>query len=129
MPRRCGSTQNSSGSSADSPDHRTVTTNDGWNDLRARAFAPSDAEVRCRIGSPEPGRVRSAKAAARLPSRQVRFLPAREARLCDVFRFEAIPADVAITGPAIVESSFTSIVIDPGATAVRDGLGTLIIDV
>jgi N-methylhydantoinase A len=90
----------------------------GWN-----------AEVRCRIGSPEPGRVRSAKASARLPARRVRFLSAREPRLVDVFRFEAMPADAAIAGPAIVESSFTSIVIDPGATAVRDGLGTLVIDV
>jgi N-methylhydantoinase A len=90
----------------------------GWN-----------AEVRCRIGSVEPGRVRSAQAAAKLPSRRVRFLAANESREVQVFRFEAIPAGTTIAGPAIVESNFTSIVIDPGAAATRDDLGTLVIDV
>ena len=90
----------------------------GWN-----------AEVRCRIGTAEPGRVRSAATAARLPSRRVRFLAARQSREVDVHRFEAIPVGAEIAGPAIVESSFTSIVIDPGASARRDALGTLVIDV
>jgi N-methylhydantoinase A len=90
----------------------------GWN-----------AEVRCRIGNVEPCRVRSAQTAATLPSRRVRFLAAKESREVQVFRFEAIPAGTTIAGPAIVESNFTSIVIDPGATAARDDLGTLVIDV
>ena len=90
----------------------------GWN-----------AEVRCRIGTAVPGRVRSAETSAKLPSRRVRFLAARESREVEVFRFEAIPAGAKVVGPAIVESSFTSIVIDPGATAIRDDLGTLVIDV
>jgi N-methylhydantoinase A len=90
----------------------------GWN-----------AEVRCRIGDVEPGRVRSAQTAAKLPSRRVRFLAAKESCEVEVFRFEAIPAGVTIVGPAIVESNFTSIVIDPGAAATRDDLGTLIIEV
>jgi N-methylhydantoinase A len=47
----------------------------------------------------------------------------------DVYRFEAIPPGAEIAGPAIVESSFTSIVLDPGAVARRDELGTLVIDV
>jgi N-methylhydantoinase A len=90
----------------------------GWN-----------AEVRCRIGSAEPGRVRSAEAAAKLPPRRVRFLETRESRAVEVYRFEAIPTGAEVAGPAIVESSFTSIVMDPGATATRDDLGTLVIDV
>ena len=90
----------------------------GWN-----------AEVHCRIGTAVPGRVRSAETSAKLPSRRVRFLAARESRDVEVFRFEAIPAGAKVVGPAIVESSFTSIVIDPGATAIRDHLGTLVIDV
>jgi N-methylhydantoinase A len=90
----------------------------GWN-----------AEVRCRIGSNAPGRVRSAGASASLPSRRVRFLSVPAPREVDVFRFESLPAGRRIVGPAIVESSFTSIVIDPGATAVRDALGTLVIEV
>src|SRR5207253_2167510 len=90
----------------------------GWN-----------AEVRCRIGSSEPRRVKSAATEAKLPRRRVRFLQASEAREVEVYRFEAIPSDARIAGPAIVESSFTSIVIDPGATATRDAQGTLVIDV
>ncbi len=90
----------------------------GWN-----------AEVRCRVGSAEPGRVRSAENSAKLPPRRVRFLNPRELRFVDVHRFEAIPAGAEIAGPAIVESSFTSIVLDPGAIARRDVLGTLVIDV
>jgi len=90
----------------------------GWN-----------AEVRCRIANAAPGRVRSPGAAAKLPSRRVRFLASTEARKVDVWRFEAIAEGTTIVGPAIVESSFTSIVIDPGATATRDALGTLVIDV
>jgi N-methylhydantoinase A len=93
------------------------------------ALSEWNAEVRCPIGNAEPGRVRSSKASSKLPSRRVRFLTARESREVDVFRFEVIPADATIIGPAIVESSFTSIVIDPGATAVRDDLGTLVIEV
>jgi len=75
------------------------------------------------IGSGEPGRVKSAATAAKLPRRRVRFLQARESREVEVYRFEAIPADARIAGPAIVESSFTSIVIDPGATAPADAAG------
>jgi N-methylhydantoinase A len=90
----------------------------GWN-----------AEVRCPISNATRGRVRSAEVSVKLHPRRVRFLSAREAVEVDVFRFEAIPAGAAITGPAIIESSFTSIVIDPGATAVRDNLGTLVIEV
>jgi N-methylhydantoinase A len=90
----------------------------GWN-----------AEVRCRVGSAEPGRVRSAENAAKLPSRRVHFLEARESRTVEVYRFEAIPTGAEIVGPAIVESSFTSIVLDPGAIGRRDDLGTLVIDV
>jgi N-methylhydantoinase A len=59
----------------------------------------------------------------------VRFLEAKESRIVEVYRFEAIPKGAEIVGPAIVESSFTSIVLDPGAIAWRDELGTLVIDV
>jgi N-methylhydantoinase A len=87
------------------------------------------AEVRCRIGSAEPGRVRSAQAAAKLPPRRVRFLEEAASRKVEVYRFEAIAQGAEIVGPAIVESSFTSIVIDRGARATRDDLGTLVINV
>jgi N-methylhydantoinase A len=47
----------------------------------------------------------------------------------EVYHFDALPVHFRITGPAIVDSSFTSIVIDPGARATRDEFGSLVIDV
>jgi N-methylhydantoinase A len=88
----------------------------GWN-----------AEVRCRIGTGEPGRLAATDRPARLPARAVRFL-GTEARVeVEVWRLESIPEGVAIAGPAIIESDFTSIVLDPGARAHRDGSGNLVI--
>jgi len=81
----------------------------------AQVFAVSDPARRSRRSlerrSPLPdrqrraGRVKSAATAAKLPRRRVRFLQARESREVEVYRFEAIPADARIAGPAIVESS------------------------
>lgn len=42
-----------------------------------------------------------------------------------IARLEAIGPGVAVEGPAIVESSFTTVVIDPGATAERTAAGGL----
>jgi N-methylhydantoinase A len=44
-----------------------------------------------------------------------------------VRRFEAMAPDEALAGPAIVESSFTTVVLDPGATARRASSGSLVI--
>jgi N-methylhydantoinase A len=87
----------------------------GWN-----------AEVRCRLGSGVPGRLVADWRDARLPSRAVRFAGIEWIQ-ADVWRLEAIPEGQALSGPAIVESDFTSIVIDPGAKAWRDTAGNLVI--
>ena len=85
------------------------------------------AEVRCRVASADPGRLAAGDGRRALPSRRVRFA----AGWCDapVHRFESLPDGAEIAGPAMVESGFTSIVLDPGARAVRDALGSLIIEV
>jgi N-methylhydantoinase A len=46
-----------------------------------------------------------------------------------VASIDALAGNAAIEGPAILESGFTSIVIDPGATVARDASGTLVIDI
>ncbi|WP_246658473.1 hydantoinase/oxoprolinase family protein [Mesorhizobium sp. GR13] len=89
----------------------------GWN-----------AEVRCRIGSGEPGRLARSEQSARLPARAVRFLGTGWLD-AEVWRLEAIPEAQSIHGPAIIESDFTSIVVDPGAVARRDASGNLIISI
>ena len=88
-----------------------------------------NAEVRCRIGSGVPGRLAPDDRPARLPSRPVRFTGMEDRCEADVYRLEAIPEGARIVGPAIVESDFTSIVLDPGAAAWRDAAGNLVIDV
>ncbi len=45
-----------------------------------------------------------------------------------VILFEAMPLDTPVHGPALIENSFTTIVIDPDATARRDPAQGLIID-
>jgi N-methylhydantoinase A len=46
-----------------------------------------------------------------------------------VRRFDTLRAGEKVAGPAIVESAFTTIVVDPGATAVKRPSGSLSIDV
>jgi N-methylhydantoinase A len=43
----------------------------------------------------------------------------------DVRSFESIACGERLTGPVIIESPFTSIVVDPGAVAVRRPSGSL----
>jgi N-methylhydantoinase A len=88
----------------------------GWN-----------AEVRCQIGSGQPGRLSAPAGKAKLPARRVRFQQEGWQEVA-VHRFEMLAEGVLIDGPAIVESGFTSIVIDPDARAARDRSGTLVIE-
>lgn len=44
-----------------------------------------------------------------------------------VLRLESMARNVVVEGPALIESSFTTLVIEPGATAVRRATGSLII--
>jgi N-methylhydantoinase A len=45
----------------------------------------------------------------------------------DIWRLEALAPGVVIAGPAVIESSFTTIVVNPGASARRAGSGSLVI--
>ena len=85
------------------------------------------AEVRCRVASADPGRLGVGDARMALPSRRVRF--AAGWYDAPVHRFESLPVGAVIFGPAMVESGFTSIVLDPGTRAVRDPMGSLLIEV
>jgi N-methylhydantoinase A len=64
---------------------------------------------------------------ARTGERPVRF--GAEAMPCPVYGRELLPEAAEIEGPAIVEQSDTTTVIDPGATARADPHGNLIIEV
>jgi N-methylhydantoinase A len=45
----------------------------------------------------------------------------------DVELFEAMQPGAVVEGPAVIESAFTTVVVDPGASAVRTEGGTLVI--
>ena len=45
-----------------------------------------------------------------------------------VLRFEDMERGAEVAGPAIIESSCTAVVIDPGASAVRRASGSLVIN-
>ncbi|MEZ5905460.1 MAG: hydantoinase/oxoprolinase family protein [Geminicoccaceae bacterium] len=88
-------------------------------------FVTWRAKVRCRLREAATGRVPPPDSQSDLPvSRRVYFAGSGwvEAR---VARFEAMPADEPVPGPAIVESSFTTVVVDPGTVAVRTTGGGL----
>ena len=112
---------------------------DDFHQMHQDVFAVSDpgagietvswnAEIRCRIGSGIPGRLARDDRAAKLPTRSVRFIDG-DWMEADVYRLEAISQGLVLSGPIVVESDFTSIVVDSGATAWRDGAGNLNIDV
>jgi len=86
------------------------------------------ATIRCRIGSPRAGRVIPSDANNSLPDRRVYFHPTGWMRAA-VHRLETLEPDLAVIGPAVVESGFTSVVVDPGASARKTRTGCLVVDV
>ena len=63
------------------------------------------------------------------PARRVYFRPFGWIDAA-VLRFETLTPDSVVKGPAIVESGFTSVVIDPGAMShAKDPSGCLVIEV
>lgn len=88
----------------------------GWN-----------AELHCRVGSGVPGRLLAVEATGALPHRRVRFAGTGWIDTA-VHRFEALDRDSVIAGPAIVESGFTSVVLDPRTRTTRDAFGSLVIE-
>jgi N-methylhydantoinase A len=110
-----------------------------FHEVHKDIFAVSDPEspietigwsatIRCRIGSPRAGRIAPSAAAEPLSARRVYFRPFGWTD-ADVLRFETLTPNSVVKGPAIVESGFTSVVIDPGSFARKDPSGCLVIDV
>ncbi len=88
-------------------------------------FVTWRARVRCRLRAAGAGRVPPPAGGADLPASRRVYVAGTgwvEARIA---RFEAMRPDEPLPGPAIVESSFTTVVVDPGTTAVRTAGGGL----
>jgi N-methylhydantoinase A len=87
------------------------------------------ANVRCRLRDGVQWRVKEAVAGT------VEVPASRKAYFADgglvdtkVLRFEDMARGEEVAGPAIIESSFTTVVVDPGASAQRSTAGSLVIN-
>jgi N-methylhydantoinase A len=85
------------------------------------------ARVRCRLREGGAGRLVAGAADARIEGRRQVYFATAGWLEAAVHRFEAVEREVA--GPAIIESSFTTVVVDPDAVARRSASGSLVITV
>lgn len=83
------------------------------------------ATVACRIREKEGGSLVSRGTSGAVQSVRKAYFPGHGLVDTTVRRFEAMQPGEQLTGPAIVESSFTSVVINPGAMAERRASGSL----
>lgn len=87
-------------------------------------FVTWRAKVSCRLSKTGATRLPSVKSAAGPSHRPIYFAPDGWID-APIARFEAMAPNATVTGPAIVESSYTTVVIDPGAVAARTQGGGL----
>lgn len=86
------------------------------------------ARVRARLRGSNGRRVAAAGSARRPRAARSVFLQAGGWVEAPVVDFDALADDQSLVGPAIVESSFTTIVVDAGTRARKTEAGTLVID-
>lgn len=86
------------------------------------------ATVACRIRAEAGAALLAAEVTGASEGRRQAHFPGHGYVEATVRRFEALAAGERLTGPAIVESSFTTVVLNPGATAERCASGSLSID-
>jgi N-methylhydantoinase A len=85
-------------------------------------FESWHARVRCRLAPPS---MPSLAAAEAVPGTRDIFLPGVGATTATVWRLEQVPVGALESGPALIESETTTILVDPGATFVRLASGTV----
>ncbi|WP_336740820.1 hydantoinase/oxoprolinase family protein [Aureimonas altamirensis] len=87
-------------------------------------FVTWRAKVKCRIRSGGTGQLPTRSGLSGQPQRPVYFSQTGWTD-AQVVRFEAMESDVLVNGPAIIESSFTTVVVDPDTQARRTEGGGL----
>lgn len=86
------------------------------------------AAVKCRLRESESGTLVAADVSTALGDTRKAYFVGAGFVDAVVRRFETMPVGEKLAGPAIVESPFTTVVIDTGATAERRASGSLSID-
>jgi N-methylhydantoinase A len=84
-------------------------------------FQSWHARARCRLSTPTEHRAHIAEST---PSERTVFLLDGEVRAA-VFRSEAVPVGDYVSGPVIIETETTTVVVDPGSSVTRHVNGTL----
>jgi N-methylhydantoinase A len=87
------------------------------------------ARVACRLRDAAPGRLVESPSHAEIGGTRRVYFAGTGWVEATVARFERIGSEAPVAGPAIVESSFTTVVVDPGAVATRTAAGSLSITV
>lgn len=86
------------------------------------------ATARCRLSDKPVGRlVASAPLNGTSSDKRDCYFPRVGKVSTKVLSFESLPIGKAITGPAIIESPFTTVVIDPGAAVLRTEIGSIVV--
>lgn len=86
------------------------------------------AAARCKLRKGQVGRLaRERLYEKELPSSRMAYFTGAGRRKTRVALFGTLKVDSPVRGPAIIESPFTTVVIDPGAAAVRNRSGNLVI--
>jgi len=87
------------------------------------------ANVRCRLRDGVEWTVKEAEASnVEVPEHREAYFSDGGLTKARVLRFEDMSRGKEVPGPAIIESSFTTVVVDPGASAVRSASGSLVIN-
>ena len=85
------------------------------------------ANARCKLRQSAEWTVIEAAGATEVPSTRRAYFAGSGMVDAAVLRFETMARDTPVPGPAIIESSFTTVVIDPGASAERRASGSLVL--
>ncbi len=86
------------------------------------------AAVRCRLRESESGTLVAADVKTEIEGTRKAYFSGTGFVDATVRRFETLRVGEKVAGPAIIESPFTTVVVDPGATAERRASGSLSID-
>jgi N-methylhydantoinase A len=78
-------------------------------------FESWHARARCRISRPNFGTVPTGERSGGATTRDVYF-PEGGSVAAEVWRLEGMPLDETLSGPALIQTSTTTILVDPGAT-------------
>lgn len=85
------------------------------------------AVVHCRLRDDAVGRVPASAGNGVTGTRRLMYFPETGYIEAGVHRLDSMRVDEVVNGPAVVESPFTTVVVDPGATVTRCESGSLVL--